>query len=314
VTATRRVRVQAPTEQRNTTTEHIDTLDSLGVLNLINSEDARVAGAVAAALPQLACAVDAAVASLRAGGRVHYFGAGSSGRYGALDAAEIVPTYGFPADRFVAHIAGGAPALVRAVEEVEDDEAAGQADAAGITAGDVAVGITASGRTPYVAGALRAARAKDATTVLVSSNPDALLVAAAAADVHVLLDTGPEAVTGSTRMKAGTAQKMVLHSFSTAIMVRLGRTYSNLMIEVAPNNSKLRARQVTILHMATGEDEERCAAVLDAAGGDLRAALVSLLAGVGIDAARTRLAESAGNVRAAAGTGPAVDTGPVGRG
>jgi N-acetylmuramic acid 6-phosphate etherase len=261
--------VEAPTEQRNTATEHIDTLDSLGVLKLVNAEDAQAARAVAAALPKLARA-------------------------------------------FVAHVAGGPPALVRAVEDVEDDEAAGQADAAGVMAGDVVVGITASGRTPYAAGALRAARGKAATTVLVSSNPGALL--AATADVHVLTDTGPEAVTGSTRMKAGTAQKMVLHSFSTAVMVRLGRTYSNLMIDVAPNNSKLRARQVTILHMAAGEGEERCGAVLDAAGGDLRVALVSLLAGVGTDAARTRLEAVGGNVRAAVATGPAVNTRPVDRG
>jgi N-acetylmuramic acid 6-phosphate etherase len=295
--ATRRIPVEAPTERRNKATEQIDTLDTIGVLRLINAEDARVPGAVAGALPQLARAVDVAVATLRAGGRVHYFGAGSSGRYGVLDAAEIPPTYGYPADRFAAHIAGGAPALSRAVEDVEDDESAGRADARDVAAGDLVIGIAASGRTPYVAGALRAARGQGAATVLVSSNVAAVL--APLADVHVAVDTGPEAVTGSTRMKAGTAQKMVLHSFSTAVMVRLGRTYSNLMIEVAPNNAKLRARQVTILTMATGAEEHTAAAALDDAGGDLRVALVSLLAGIGIGAARTRLKAARGDVRAA---------------
>jgi N-acetylmuramic acid 6-phosphate etherase len=295
--ATGRVRVEAPTERRNGATEQIDTLDTIGVLRLINAEDAGVASAVAAALPQVARAVDLAVASLRAGGRVHYAGAGSSGRYGVLDAAEIPPTYGYPADRFVAHLAGGAQALVRAVEEVEDDEPAGRGDAGEVTPGDVLIGLTASGRTPYVAGALREARARGAVTVLVSSNPAAPL--AGEADVHILVDTGPEAVTGSTRMKAGTAQKMVLHSFSSAVMVRLGRTYSNLMIDVAPNNGKLRARQVAILRMATGAAEQDCTAALDDAAGELRVALVALLAGVGTDLARTRVEAAGGDVRAA---------------
>ena len=287
----------APTEQRDPATAHLDTLDSLGVLRLVNDADAGVPAAVAAVLPQLARLVDLAVAGLRAGGRVHYFGAGSSGRYGVLDAAEIPPTYGFPADRFVAHIAGGAAAVVRAVEEVEDDEAAGRADADGVAPGDVVIGLAASGRTPYVAGALAAARARGAATALVSSNPAAPV--AALADVHVVLRTGPEVLTGSTRMKAGTAQKMVLHSFSTAVMVRLGRTYSNLMIDVAPTNAKLRARQVAILDMATGAGDAACAAALAGAGGDLRVGLVSLLAGVPPQAARDRLAATGGHVRAA---------------
>ena len=297
VAATRRVRVEAPTERRNAATEQIDTLDTIGVLELINAEDAGVAAAVKAALPQVAHAVDLAVTSLRAGGRVHYAGAGSSGRYGMLDAAEIPPTYGYPADRFVAHIAGGAPALVRAVEEVEDDEPAGRAAAGAVTAGDVLVGITASGRTPYVAGALAEARARGAATVLLSSNPAAPL--GAGVDVHIVVDTGPEAVTGSTRMKAGTAQKMVLHSFSTAVMVRLGRTYSNLMIDLAPNNGKLRARQVAMLGMATGADERACGAALEAAAGELRVALVALLAGVATDVARARVEAAGGDVRRA---------------
>ncbi len=295
--ATDRVRVSAPTEQRNAASAEIDTMDTAGVLRVINQADAAVPGAVAGALDALRAAVDLAVGALRGGGRVHYFGAGSSGRYGALDAAEIPPTFGLPVDRFVAHLAGGPAALVRAVENVEDDEQAGRDDAAGVAAGDVVVGLAASGRTPYVRGALTAARELAAATVLISSNPAAPL--AALADVHVLLDTGPEVVTGSTRMKAGTAQKMALHSFSTAVLVRLGHTYSNLMIDVAPNNAKLRARQVAILEMATGAGEDDCLAALAGAGGDLRVALVTVLAGSTPDEARERLRASAGNVRAA---------------
>ncbi|MET0418730.1 MAG: N-acetylmuramic acid 6-phosphate etherase, partial [Actinoplanes sp.] len=240
---------------------------------------------------------DLAVDALRAGRRVHYFGAGSSGRYGELDAAEIPPTYGLPPDRFVAHLAGGPDALLRAVENVEDDEHAGRTDAADVAPYDVVLGLAASGRTPYARGALLAARERPAATVLISSNPAAPL--AAAADVHVLLDTGPEVVTGSTRMKAGTAQKMALHSFSTAVLVRLGRTYSNLMVDVAPNNAKLRARQLAILEMATGAGGDECRAALALADGDLRVALVTTLAGTGPAEARERLAASGGNVRAA---------------
>ena len=288
----------APTERRNPATEHLDTLGTRDVLELINAEDAGVPAAVAAALPQVALVVDLAVEALRAGGRVHYFGAGSSGRYATLDAAEIPPTYGYPADRFVAHLAGGSAALVRAVEDVEDDEDAGRREAAAaIRGGDVVIGIAAGGRTPYVKGALIEAAARGAATALISANPAAPL--AAICRVHVLVDTGPEVVTGSTRMKAGTAQKLVLHSFSTAVMVRLGRTYSNLMVEVAPNNRKLRARQVAMLGMATGAGASECAAALADAGGELRVAVLALLAGVPAETARERLTATGGDVRAA---------------
>lgn len=289
----------APTERRNPATEHLDTLDTIGVLRLINAEDAGVPAVVAAALPRLAVVVDLAVAALRAGGRVHYFGAGSSGRYATLDAAEIPPTYGYPPDRFVAHLAGGDAALVRAVEDVEDDEDAGRRDAAAVAGGDVVIGIAAGGRTPYVKGALAEAEARGAATALISANPAAPL--ATPGRVHVLADTGPEAVTGSTRMKAGTAQKLILHSFSTAVMVRLGRTYSNLMVDVAPNNRKLRARQVAMLGMATGAGEPECARSLTEAGGEVRVALLALLAGVPAETARVRLAATGGDVRAALG-------------
>jgi N-acetylmuramic acid 6-phosphate etherase len=293
-----------PTEERHRGTTDLHRRDTADVVRAIHEADATVPAAVAAALPVLVEAVELAITALRSGGRVHYFGSGSSGRYGVLDAAELPPTYGLPPDRFVAHLAGGTAALVRSVEGAEDDEAAGAADAGTVTAADLAVGLTASGRTPYVGGALRAARRAGARTVLVSSDPDAVL--APLADVHVLLDTGPEVIMGSTRMKAGTALKMTLHTFSTAVMVRLGRTYSNLMVEVAGSNSKLRERRLRILREATGAAPDRCADALRAADGDLKTAIVAVLAGCPPQRARTALREAGGVVGAAlAGLGGA---------
>src|SRR4051794_344818 len=186
---------------------------------MVNAEDARVAGAVGAVIPELARAVDAAVEAVRNGGRVHYFGAGTSGRLAVLDAAEILPTFHAPDDLVVAHHAGGTAALLRAVENVEDSVEGGAADAAGVTGLDVVIGLAASGTTPYVAGALGAARAAGATTALITSNPSAPL--AELADILIAADTGPEAIAGSTRLKAGTAQKLILNSFSTTVMIRL---------------------------------------------------------------------------------------------
>ncbi|MFD7262359.1 N-acetylmuramic acid 6-phosphate etherase [Streptomyces sp. NPDC059874] len=286
-----------PTERRNPATICIDRLPTHELLRAINAEDARVPAAVAAALPMLAIAVDAAVAALRAGGRVHYVGAGSSGRYAVLDAAELAPTYGLEPGRIVAHLAGGSTALAHAVEDAEDDEAAGRRALAQVTARDVVLGLAASGRTPYVAGALAAAREVGATTVLVSCNPDAPL--ARIADLHVCTDTGPEVITGSTRMKAGSAQKLVLHGFSTAVMVRFGRTWSNLMTDLAATNAKLADRELTLLAQATGADPGTCRAVLEEAGGELKTALVALLTGTGPQEARTALAAHGKEVRAA---------------
>ncbi|WP_241253145.1 N-acetylmuramic acid 6-phosphate etherase [Streptomyces sp. W1SF4] len=286
-----------PTERRNPATVGIDRLPTDELLRAINAEDARVPAAVARALPTLALAVDAAVAALRAGGRVHYVGAGSSGRYAVLDAAELAPTYGLEPGRIVAHLAGGPTALAHAAENAEDDEAAGRRALAQVTARDVVLGLAASGRTPYVAGALAAARAAAATTVLVSCNPDAPL--ARTADLHVCTDTGPEAITGSTRMKAGSAQKLVLHSFSTAVMVRLGRTWSNLMTDLAATNAKLAGRKLTLLAQATGADPGTCRAVLQEAGGELKTALVVLLTGAGAQEARAALAVHGEVARAA---------------
>ncbi|HEY6740040.1 MAG TPA: N-acetylmuramic acid 6-phosphate etherase, partial [Actinopolymorphaceae bacterium] len=209
------VRVESPTEGRNPRTRDLDRVSTLEVLRLVNDEDQRVPGSVRAVLPQLAVAVDLAVAALRRGNRVHYVGAGTSGRLGVLDAAELPPTYAAPPEWFVSHMAGGPAALLRAVEDAEDNADAGRQEIVeSVQAGDVVVGLAASGRTPYVAGALRAAREIGAATVFVTANPSAEL--GREVDVFVPVDTGPEVLAGSTRMKAGTAQKLVLNAFSTA--------------------------------------------------------------------------------------------------
>src|SRR6476620_6462068 len=230
------------------------------MLQLLNVEDAKVAPAVAEILPALAALVDATVASLQAGGCVHYFGAGTSGRLAVLDAAELLPTFNAPEGLFTAHHAGG------------------PAEAAGLRPGDIAVGLTASGRTPFVGGALARARELGAVTALVTANPQAEL--ALAADHLLAVTTGPEAITGSTRLKAGTAQKLVLNAFSTAVMIRLGRTWSNLMVDVVATNAKLRGRVLRILQEASGAEEAPARTALEEADGELKPALLSLLAGV----------------------------------
>ena len=286
-----------PTEVRNPRTTEIDVLPTLEILRLINAEDMLVPPAVAEVLPQVARAVDLEVEALRSGGRIHYFGAGTSGRLAVLDAAELPPTFGIDPSLVVAHHAGGFGAISQAIENVEDDAELGARDAGDVNEGDVAVGITASGRTPYVVGALRAASEAGAHTVLISSNPAA--VAGTEVEVHIAVDTGPEAVSGSTRMKAGTAAKLVLNAMSTTAMVRLGRTYSNLMVSMSALNSKLRGRLVKILVEATGMDAETCEAALADAAGDSLTALVSLLCEVSPGRAAEALAGSSGSVREA---------------
>ncbi|TWP51427.1 N-acetylmuramic acid 6-phosphate etherase [Lentzea tibetensis] len=286
------VRVESPTEQRNPRTVDIDRVSTLEVLRLINDEDSTVPAAVAAVLPELARAVDLAVAALRSGGRVHYVGAGTSGRLATLDAAELVPTFNTPPDWFLAHHAGGSEALVRAMEDVEDHSGATQIRTAA-TADDVVLGITASGRTPFVIGALEEARSMGARTVLVSNNA----TVPTEVDVLVALDTGPEAIAGSTRMKAGSSQKLVLTAFSSAVMIKLGRTYSNLMVSMRATNAKLRGRTVRILGEATGLGEQECLQALAEASGDLKVALVHLLSGAPTARAAEALTSSNGHVR-----------------
>jgi N-acetylmuramic acid 6-phosphate etherase len=286
--------VSAPTEERHPGTLALDAMTTLALLRTLNDEDARVAPAVSQVLPQLAEAVDLTVDRIRAGGTVHYFGAGTSGRLAVIDAAELLPTFNAPDGLFVAHHAGGSAALVTAVENVEDDVELGAHDAAAVGPCDVVVGLTASGRTPYVAGALTAARDRGALTLLVTANPLAEL--ADRVDVLLAVDTGPEVITGSTRLKAGTAQKLVLNGFSTAVMVRLGRTWSNLMVDVVATNAKLRGRVIRILREASGADEQAARAALERSGGELKPALLSLLADLGPDVAREALDRHHGSV------------------
>ncbi|RZQ61857.1 N-acetylmuramic acid 6-phosphate etherase [Amycolatopsis suaedae] len=290
------VHVDSPTEQRNPRTTDIDLMSTVGILGALNAEDRMVPEAVHAVLPRLAQAVDHAVDALRAGRRVHYVGAGTSGRLATLDAAELVPTFNVPGDWFIAHHAGGERALRHAVENAEDDAEAGAAELLEtLEPGDFVLGLTASGRTPYVLGALRAAHERGCKTALVSGN--ARKTSVAGVDVLIAVDTGPEAIAGSTRMKAGTAQKIILTAFSTATMIKLGRTYSNLMVSMRATNAKLRGRTLRILREATGMSEHDCAEALTAAGGDLKVALVHLLAGVDPAQAERALTASQGHVR-----------------
>ena len=286
-----------PTEQRNASTADIDLLPTPEVLALLHQQDALVPATVAPLLGVLAGLVDEAAARIQGGGRVHYFGAGSSGRIAVLDATELAPTFSLEPGIVIAHLAGGAQAMQQAVEGAEDSMAGGAADAAEVAAGDLVIGLSASGRTPYVAGALTASAQRGAFTAVVTCNPGSPLNALAR--VALVADTGPEAIAGSTRLKATSALKLILNGFSTALMVRLGKTYSNLMVEVSATNDKLRVRKVRILHEASGADGPACTAALAEADGDLRVALTGLLAGVGAEQARQALAEADGNVRGA---------------
>ena len=269
------------------------------ILRVINREDAGVARAVAREIPKIAHAVDAIVAALRKGGRLIYVGAGTSGRLAVLDASECPPTFGVPRNLVQGVIAGGRRALTNAVEGAEDSAAKGARDLSGkgITPKDVVVGLTASGATPYVLGALEHAKKRGAVTIGVTCNRRSPI--AGMVRIALALEVGPEAVAGSTRMKAGTAQKMVLNMLSTAAMVRLGHVYDNWMINVAQTNRKLRRRGVRILEEATGANVWEAERALRQAGHDLRAALVMLKAGVGAAEAKKRLRAVGGNIRRA---------------
>jgi N-acetylmuramic acid 6-phosphate etherase len=272
----------------------LDSLPLSELLRLINEADQTVPRAVAAALPQIELAVLAGVRALRAGGRIHYFGAGTSGRAAFADAAELRPTFSLEPGQVVAHVAGGLAALGTAVESAEDDERAGERDAASVTADDLVIGVAASGGTPYVAGALRHARAVGATTALISSNPEAPLHVYA--DIPIPVETGPEIITGSTRMKAGSAAKLVLTTFSTAVMVRVGRTWSNLMVHAIASNAKLRQRAVRTLVSATGVSPDAAQEAINQAEEELPVALVMLLSTVDSATARKALVDADGIV------------------
>jgi N-acetylmuramic acid 6-phosphate etherase len=293
-----------PTEQRNPATTEIDRLSTLEMVRLLNAQDATVAGAVERVLPEIARSIDLIVDRIRRGGRLVYIGAGTSGRLGVLDASECPPTYNTPPELVVGLIAGGDHALRHPVENVEDRPEAGAAALQEIhlTDRDVVVGIAASGRTPFVLGALRYARETGAATVSLSNVPDAAI--GREADLAIAAVTGPEPVTGSTRMKAGTAQKMVLNMLTTGTMVRLGKTYGNLMVDVQPSNAKLRDRAVRIVSEATGLDRDAATARLAQAGNDVKTAIVMELLGVDAGTARERLSRADGVVRVATEAAP----------
>ncbi|MBI3483897.1 MAG: N-acetylmuramic acid 6-phosphate etherase [Acidobacteria bacterium] len=287
------------TEQRNPRSRGLALKSTTEILRIINREDARVARAVAREIPAIARAVDTIAAALRRGGRLIYIGAGTSGRLAVLDASECPPTFGVPARMVAGVIAGGRRALVSAVEGAEDDASQGARDLRKIkvSAKDVVVGLTASGATPYVLGALRYARHRGAATIGVSCNRGAAIQRLAR--ITIAPEVGPEVIAGSTRMKAGTAQKMVLNMLSTAAMVRLGYIYDNWMINVALTNKKLRQRGMRILEEATGASVSAAARAARQSGHDLRVALVMLKASLDAATARRKLNQADGDLRKA---------------
>ncbi|MFF3943691.1 N-acetylmuramic acid 6-phosphate etherase [Streptomyces sp. NPDC001902] len=277
----------------------VDRLATLDIARLMNAEDGTVAAAVAEQLPVIAAAVDGIAARMARGGRLVYAGAGTAGRLGVLDASECPPTFNTAPGQVSGLIAGGPTAIVDAVEGAEDsgELAAADLDALGIGPDDTVVGVSASGRTPYAVGAVEHARALGALTVGLSCNPGSALAAAADHGIEVL--TGPEFLTGSTRLKAGTAQKLVLNMLSTITMIRLGKTYGNLMVDVRASNDKLRARSRRIVALATGAPDDEIEAALTAAGGEVKNAVLVVLGGVDAPTAARLLAEADGHLRAA---------------
>jgi N-acetylmuramic acid 6-phosphate etherase len=285
-----------PTEQPNPASQGIDALGTAEVLAVINAQDRQVAEAVGAEISNIAKAVDAIVEAVQGGGRLFYIGAGSSGRLGVLDAAECPPTFDVPPDLVQGVIAGGERAMAHATEASEDDPAEGERDltARGFRPRDVLAGIAASGRTPYVLGAVAAARKAGARTVGISCAPGSEL--AQAVDIAITPLTGPEVVAGSTRMKAGTATKLVLNMISTAVMIKLGYVYGNLMVNVQPKNVKLGDRARRIVAQAAGLPLNDAAGLLEASGGNVKAAIVMGRLGVDRAEAERRLAAAGGRV------------------
>ncbi|MGC1483745.1 MAG: N-acetylmuramic acid 6-phosphate etherase [Candidatus Acidiferrum sp.] len=290
---------QRRTEQRLAASKNLDRMTAMEIVRLMNREDRTVAAAVGRELPAIARAVDAIVAAIRDGGRLIYAGAGSSGRMAVLDAAECPPTFGTSSKRMIALIAGGRRAVTGAVEGAEDSAANGAGDLRRLKLGrkDVVVGIAASGTTPYVLGAMKYARARGAITVAVMANRDMPL--ARLAKIAIGVEVGAEVLTGSTRLKAGTSQKMVLNMLSTGVMVRLGHAYENLMIDAVMSNKKLQGRAVRILMEASGASVSAAEDALRAAGHNMRVGLVMLKLGVGAGEARKRLAAARGDLRVA---------------
>ncbi len=284
------------TEQRNPASAAIDTLPTEEMLRIVNAEDHQVADAVEREIPAIARAVDAIVEAFQRGGRLFYIGAGTSGRLGVLDASECPPTFSVPPEMVQGIIAGGPAALSRATEATEDDPAMGADDLIqrGFTARDVLVGIAASGRTPYVLAAVAEARRLGAVTVGIGCTPDSELARAAAIAITPLV--GPEVIAGSTRMKAGTAQKLVLNMLTTGAFIRMGYVYGNLMVNVQPKNAKLADRARRIVAQAAGVTDERAGELLEAAGDSVRVAIVMGKTGAARIEAERRLAAAGGDI------------------
>ena len=293
-------------ELENLTTEafrpelaDVDRLSTFEIARLMNGEDTAVPAAVAQRLPQIAAAIDAVAERMSRGGRLIYAGAGTAGRLGVLDASECPPTFNTDPTQVVGLIAGGPEAMVTSVEGAEDSRELARADldALVLTADDTVVGISASGRTPYALGAVEHARRLGALTIGLACNPDSALAAAAEHGIEIVV--GPELLTGSTRLKAGTAQKLVLNMLSTITMIRLGKTYGNLMVDVRASNDKLRARSRRIVALATGAPDEEIERALAATDGEVKNAILTILGGVDGPTAARLLEESEGHLRAA---------------
>jgi N-acetylmuramic acid 6-phosphate etherase len=287
------------TERRNPASHRLDEMPVEAVLRLMNEEDRKVPEAVEKALPRIAEAVGLLVEAWEQGGRWIYVGAGTSGRVAAIDAAECPPTFGVPSGRVLALLAGGQTAATQAVEGAEDDRlaAARDLDDLDLDPSDVVVGLAASGRTPYVVAAVRHASETGCATVGISNNPGSEL--GAVASVGIELDTGPEVLTGSTRLKAGTSEKLVLNMLSTAAFTRLGKVYENLMVDLQATNEKLKNRSLRIVREATGGSEEQARELLHAADGSVKVAVVMGRASVPANQARELLDVAGGNVRRA---------------
>ncbi|WP_433587351.1 N-acetylmuramic acid 6-phosphate etherase [Providencia alcalifaciens] len=287
------------TESRNEASTHIDQLSTLEMLQVINNEDKKVPLAVEKTLPQIAQLVDKVADAFQRGGRLIYSGAGTSGRLGILDASECPPTYGTPHEQVIGLIAGGHQAIFRAVENAEDKPELGEQDLKNINfnQNDVLVGIAASGRTPYVLGAMKYARALGATVAAISCNPDSPV--SQAADIAITPIVGAEVVTGSSRMKAGTAQKLILNMITTGAMIRIGKVFGNLMVDVEATNAKLIERQTKIVMEATECDRQTAESALQQCDRHCKTAILMILSGLNADEARQLLAKNHGFIRTA---------------
>lgn len=284
-----------PTERENPRTRELDTLETAQLVAVLVDEQRGAAEAVRRVCGEIARIVDTIAERLRRGGRLHYVGAGTSGRLATLDAAEMPPTFGTPPDLVIAHVAGGTPALTRAVEGAEDDGDAGAAAIAGATAADAVIGVSASGGAEFVVRAIEHARANGAFTVAITGVADSEL--ARAAETRIVLDTGPEAIAGSTRLVAGTAQKIALNAISTAVMVRLSKVHGHLMVDVIATNRKLRARAIRLVCAIAGVGARRAEELLDAAGGHVKVAVVMERRNVDAVRARAMLDDCGGVLR-----------------